>query len=109
MTPTWFLLLRATPDWLRLTRDERRRLSDEHLGAALQACPALRLRHFDAEAFSTVCSDLVMVESATALQQHALMERLRDSPLFNRPYFELLHVIPALEDGYRAYEAGRCD
>lgn len=32
------------------------------------------------------------------------IERLRDSPLFAVPYFELVDILPALEDGYLDFE-----
>jgi hypothetical protein len=32
------------------------------------------------------------------------MERLRDTDLFAKPYFEIVNIIPAIEDGFRAFE-----
>ena len=58
-----FILLRATEQWLRLTREARRHLSDEHVGGALKRFPALKLRYFDAEAFSAECSDIMLIET----------------------------------------------
>lgn len=40
------------------------------------------MRYFDAEAFTTQCSDVMMTE----------------------PYFELVQIVPAIEEGYQAYE-----
>jgi len=104
MRYAFFVLLRALPAWLRLTRDERRRHADAHLGGALAASPGVRIRHFDAEAFSGLCSDLLLVECDDPKQHYFFIERLRDTPLINEPYFEVVHIIPAIEDGYRAFE-----
>jgi hypothetical protein len=96
-----FILLRATEQWLRLSREARRRLSDEHVGTALRQLPALKLRYFDAEAFSADCSDIML----TDLQQHYdFIERLRDSPLVTAPYFEFVKVVLTIEDGFRGFE-----
>jgi hypothetical protein len=101
---TFFVLLKATPQWLRLTREERGALADEHLVAVLSQMPQLTMRHFDAEAFTTVCSDVMMIETPDPRQYYFFIEKLRDSPLVTTPYFEIVQIIPAIEDGYRAYE-----
>jgi hypothetical protein len=101
----FFILLRATPEWLRLSRPERSAHVEQHLVPLLRAYSAVRTRHFDAEAFSTVCSDVMLVETTDLTQYYSFIEGLRDSPLVTVPYFEFLHIIPAIEDGFRAYEA----
>lgn len=101
----FFIHLRALPEWLRLSREQRRALGETHLHALLPRYRGeLRLRHFDAEAFSAPCSDLMLVETDDPLKHYDFMERLRDSPLLAVPYFEVLQIIPALEDGYAAFE-----
>lgn len=105
---SFFILLRALPAWLQLARAERQRIAEQAMGSALalaSAAQPVSLRHFDAEAFSGVCSDIVLCEASDMFQWHCVMESLRDSPVFSAPYFELLHIIPALEDGYRQFEA----
>lgn len=109
MRYTFFVMLRATPAWLRLTRDERRALTDRHLGGALTASPGIRVRHFDAEAFTAVCSDVMMVDTDDPGLHYFFMERLRDTPLIHVPYFEVVHIIPAVEDGFRQFERGEAD
>lgn len=103
----FFLHLRALPQWLRLPRSERGVLAQQHL---LNLVPRyegrLTLRHFDAEAFSAPCSDVMLVETADPVLHYDLMERLRDSPLITHPYFEVLQIIPTIEDGYQAFEQG---
>lgn len=105
MKYAFFLLLRATPAWLALTRAQRRGVVAEHLTPLLERSPALSTRHFDAEAFSTVCSDVMLVETSDPAHHYHFIERLRDSPLITVPYFELVQIIPTIEDGFRAFEA----
>jgi hypothetical protein len=105
MNYVFFTLLRATPAWLALTRQRRKELGDEHLGAALQArAGTLRMRYFDAEAFTALGSDLMMTETEDPKHHYFFMEQLRDSPLITHPYFEVVQIIPTVEDGYQAYE-----
>ncbi len=100
-----FLLVNALPAWLRLPRNERAQIFETEVLALLPQYPGLRLRHFDAEAYSAVCSDVLMLELPDARTLHFFIEALRDSSIYTEPYFELRHIIPAWEDGYRAYEA----
>lgn len=106
MTPayTYFVFLRATPAWLRLSRSERDRLAQQHLTPLLGEPEHLRMRFFDAEAFSAFCSDVMMIETDDPMRHYFFMEGLRDTPLIHTPYFEVLQIVPALEDGFRAYE-----
>ena len=76
-----FILLRATEQWLRLTREARRRLSDEHVGTALQRLPALKLRYFDAEAFSADCSDIMLIETTDTVQKNTIPAPRRQSAM----------------------------
>ena len=99
-----FLQLKASAAWLRLPRDERRQIGENHLGGALQKCPALKLRHFDAEAFSADCSDIMMIETADLIQYYDFIEMLRDSPLVTTPYFEFVRIVTTVEDGFRGFE-----
>jgi hypothetical protein len=104
MTLTIFLLLRADPSWLRLTRDQRARIADKSLAAHFST-PGLRLRHFDAEAFHARISDIAVIEAEDPQAYYFAIEALRDSALIAEGYFELVEIIPSFEDGYKAYEA----
>lgn len=102
---TLFLHLRALPAWLALSRSERHRIGAEAIGHAL-ADTGVTYRHFDAEAFSAACSDIAVLEAADHGGLNRVMERLRDSAIFARPYFEVVSIIPAMEDGFRHFEQG---
>ncbi len=101
---TLFLLVRALPSWLALPRPRRREI-------ALSAAPGdgIDLRQFDCEAFSAMCSDIWMVTGGSAGAINTAMERLRDTPLFAQPYFEFVAILPAIEDGWKAFEAAEVD
>lgn len=98
---TTFLHLTARPEWLALSRQNRAGIA----ATALAAAQFDTVRHFDAEAFSGICSDVVMVTAADAVAQNNAMERLRDTAIFTVPYFDLVAIIPTLEDGFRQFEA----
>ena len=66
--------------------------------------PPRASRFFDAEAFSARCSDILMVETDDLAAYGYLIDALRDTAFFGKPYFEVVEVIPALEDGHVAYD-----
>lgn len=101
---TLFLLVRALPSWLALPRPRRREI-------AIGAVPGgdIKLRQFDCEAFSAMCSDIWMLTADSAGAMNTAMERLRDTPLFAQPYFEFVAILPAIEDGWKAFEAAEVD
>lgn len=98
-----FMLIRALPAWLALPRTERARIASAALASAAAEAD-LRYRYFDAEAFSARCSDVLMLQIEDVRSYGFAIERLRDSPLFAEPYFELVDIVPALEDGYLDFE-----
>ena len=105
MKYVFFLMLRATPAWLALSRLQRRDIADQHLRPLLAASgDKLTMRYFDAEAFTADCSDVMMTETADPKLHYYFMEGLRDSPLITVPYFEVVRIVPAIEDGYEGYE-----
>ena len=98
---TLFVLVRALPAWLALPRERRREI-------AATAAPddGTQVRQFDCEAFSAMCSDIWMLTGPSAGALNTAMERLRDTALFAHPYFEFVAILPAIEDGFRDFEAG---
>lgn len=95
---TLFILVRALPAWLQLSREKRQQI-------ARQSAPQnkVSIRQFDCEAFSAICSDIWMVTAGSAAELNTVMERLRDTPLFAHPYFAFVAILPAIEDGWKAY------
>ncbi len=103
MTFTAFVLLMTTPEWLALARAERSAVATSAFASAFPD-DTVRLRYFDAEAFSGRVSDVAMIQAESAEAHYFAIERLRDTPLFTVPYFRIVEIIPAYEDGYQAFE-----
>ena len=104
MKLTIFLLLRANPSWLKLTRDQRVRIAEHGLGSHFSQ-PGMQMRHFDAEAFHARISDIAVIEADDLQTYYFAIEALRDSPLIADGYFELVEIIPSYENGFKACEA----
>jgi len=96
------------PSWLRLSRADRNAIGSTALADALKddalKDDAVTIRNFDAEAFTGFCSDVAAFEADDLIDFYFVMERLRDSALFAKPYFELVQIVPAIEDGFRHFE-----
>lgn len=108
MKLTAFVLLQAAPDWLAMDRTQRDEIGQAALAKAFDA-PGLSLRFFDAEAFHGRVSDVAMIEAESAESYYFAVERLRDTPLIARGYFQVVDIIPAFEDGHQRFaetEAG---
>lgn len=103
MTWTIFVHLRATPAWLRLPPAERDTIAAECLAEAL-VDDRVTMRFYDAEAFSGAASDIAVFETSDMLAYYFTMERLRNTPLISAPYFEVVSITPALENGFRAFQ-----
>lgn len=103
MKMTVFLLLRAAPSWLRLDRAERGSLAASALETFTR--DGLRLRLFDAEAFHGKVSDICMVEADDPVTYYFALERLRDTSVIAEGHLEVIDILPAYENGFRAFEA----
>ena len=100
---TAFLHLFARPNWLALDRPARREIAAAATQHALSG-GAVQLRFFDAEAFHATISDVAMLSADSPEQYYFAIERLRDTPLFTKPYFTLVNIIPTFENGFEAFE-----
>ncbi|WP_339614562.1 darcynin family protein [uncultured Parvibaculum sp.] len=98
-----FVHLRTTPSWLALPRAQRSAIAAEAFAQALPS-DEVRMRYFDAEAFTGRCTDLALFETTDLKAYYFAIERLRDTPLFTVPYFEVTDIIATVEDGYIAFE-----
>ncbi|ARU92627.1 darcynin family protein [Tatumella citrea] len=100
---TVFVLLKTTTAWLRLPRKERNRIADRVMAEVLSD-GKVTLRMFDAEAFTTRCTDVAMFQAEDMQSFYYSIERLRDSELITTPYFEIAEIIPTIEDGFKEFE-----
>jgi hypothetical protein len=64
-----------------------------------EAYPELSLRRFDSAAFAGRCSDVLVWETSDVAQYHDAVERrCATVDRWARPWFEVVDVIPAVED-----------
>ncbi|MEU8520791.1 darcynin family protein [Streptomyces sp. NBC_01216] len=97
-------MLQFQPAWLRLERGERAHVWETVKTLAGRA-RGVRLRWFDAEAFSAEYSDVLFVETDDLAAYYMFWEAVRDTELFTVPYVEVKQVVTAVEEGFAAYDA----
>ncbi len=103
----FFWLVKTTPAWLALPplgEGGRFDFVEKVLKPIMGQFRQIDLRFFDAEAHTAVCSDVMMWTVKDAGQYGAMVEKLRET-LFWDHYFQVLQIIPALEDGYADHYA----
>jgi hypothetical protein len=101
---TFFMLLRSSPDWLALTREARMAFIGETVRPIFGRYPQVSLRFYDAEAFTGRATDVAVFETRDVRAYYFLIDALRDTPFLGLPYFKVLEIIPAVEDGYLEYD-----
>lgn len=101
---TFFILMDATPEWLSLSREERSAFVETELMPIYKKYSKVSVRMFDAEAFSAECSDIAMYETEDVEQYHFMIDAIRDTKIFSVPYFEIVSILPAVEEGYTRYD-----
>lgn len=96
---TVFFLINATPAWLAKTPADRNQFVAEVLRPVIAKHPHVRLRYFDAEAYSARISDVMMWEVGKRDDYHALVEDLRETQFWGS-YFDVQEIIATVEDGF---------
>jgi hypothetical protein len=100
---TVFMSLRATPAWLALEPKTRFAFLDGKIAPVLKRHAAVRLRFFDAEAYSADVSDVAVWETADLRAYRKLVDDLRETEFWGT-YFEVVSIVPAVENDYaRSY------
>ncbi len=106
----FFWLVKTAPAWLALPplgAGGRFEYVEQVIKPILTQFPQASLRFFDAEAHTAVCSDVMLWTVHDSAQYSAMVEKLRET-LFWDHYFQILSIIPALEDQYAEhYEQAR--
>lgn len=103
-TYTLFMLLKTTRRWLDLEPKVRFAFIKENVNPILEAHPTVSMRFFDTESYTARISDIVVWETSDLVAYQSVIKGLRDT-IFWDHYFEVLEIIPAVEDGYAAYYA----
>jgi hypothetical protein len=101
---TFFMLLKTEPAWLAKSRAERLQFLGAVIRPILAKYPGVALRFYDAEAFTGRCTDVAVWETADLRQYYFLVDALRDTAFFAAPYFTVVDIVPAIEDGYAEYD-----
>ena len=99
-TYTFFVHMQATRAWLALSHNKREAFAKEELAPLLAQFPNIALRFYDAEAFTTKCSDIAVFETGSIPDFYTLMDAIRDSKIFTVPYFEFVDIFPAIEANF---------
>jgi len=99
---TVFYWLRTGSEWLKLSPAERNAFVDSALRPILRRYPQVKLRYFDAEAYSAEVSDVLAWEFHTDSAYAAVVECLRETRFWNH-YFEVIKIIPCVEDGFASH------
>jgi Darcynin, domain of unknown function len=105
MNWTYFLHLKTLPAWLALSREDRQKIVEPAFAKAMPEGGGVTMRYFDADAFHADFTDVAMFEATDPKAYYYALERLRDTPLFAVPYFEITQIVQTIEDGYRAFVA----
>jgi hypothetical protein len=92
---TIFVHMNARREWLLLKREARAEFVEAELAPILVRHPQVKITFYDAEAFTTLCSDIATFETESLDEYAALMDELRDSKLFTVPYFDFVGIFPA--------------
>lgn len=98
---TFFMLLKATTQWRALDADAQRAVFDAALITVFNGYPELRMSRFNAGAFHGRCTHMIvweLLDGADVWQYEAAVEALHAQPFFAAPLFEIMDVIPGVED-----------
>lgn len=96
---TFFMLVRTTNDWLKLTPKERFGFLGDVIVPILTSHPTVSMRFFDSEAFSSDFSDVVMWETGDVMAYQAVVESLRETSFWGH-YFEVREIVASIENAY---------
>jgi Darcynin, domain of unknown function len=99
---TFFMLVKTTAIWLQISPKERFEFLEKTISPILKKHPSVQMRFFDSEAFSGHFTDVLMWETAEIQEYQFLVEKLRET-LFWGTYFEIVEIIPAIENAYAKY------
>lgn len=96
---TVFMMVKTTNTWLKLEPKDRFGFLDKTIQPILKKHPTVKMRFFDSEAFSGTASDIVVWETDDLRSYQHLVEELRESDFWGT-YFDVLDIIPSIENAY---------
>jgi hypothetical protein len=95
-----FMIVKTTRHWLDLATPQRLDFLRSDIYPLLRDRP-VKLRYFDAEAFTARASDVLLWETEDLSAWQWLCDHLRETKFWDH-YFEVLEIIPSLEANYLA-------
>jgi Darcynin, domain of unknown function len=95
----FFMMVRTTNEWLALTPTARFAFLGDVIVPILAANPAVSMRFFDSEAFSSAFSDVVLWETADFMAYQSVVEQLRETAFWGT-YFEVMEIVASIENAY---------
>lgn len=98
----YFMLVKTTTTWLQISTKKRFEFLEETIKPILAKHSAVNMRFFDSEAFSGRYTDVLMWETANVRDYQLLVEQLRET-LFWGTYFEIVEIVPAIENAYALF------
>lgn len=101
---TFFVHMNATKEWLSLSREARQEYFSNSQQEVFAQYPGVNLRLYDVEAFSARCSDIAVYETDDIREYYFLIDALRDTKIYTVPYFDIVDIFPAIEEGFMEYE-----
>jgi hypothetical protein len=102
LNQVYFMLVKTTTTWLQIPVKERFEFYNQTIAPILAKYPSVKMRFFDSEAFSGHFTDVLMWETSEIKDYQFLIEELRET-LFWGTYFEIVEIIPAIEDAHLLY------
>jgi Darcynin, domain of unknown function len=101
-TQTFFMMLKTTTTWLQLKPADRFAFLGSTIKPILDKHPTVKLRFYDAEAFSGRLSDVAVWETSDVNGYQALVEDLRETAFWGT-YFDVVDIIPTIENAYASH------
>ncbi|WP_248925120.1 darcynin family protein [Paenibacillus hamazuiensis] len=104
MNHCFVVTIEVDASWLALPRETRRTYAAEVYAIAGRYSGEVRVKYFDADAFSGKCSDFVICETENTMAYHSIWEEIKDSPVFSNGFFRIKDVLFGIQNAYQAYE-----
>ena len=93
------MLVKSTRAWLDLPNEQRAAFLNNEIRPLLQERPEIKMRLFDAEAFTTSATDVLLWEAKDISAWMWICDHLRETRFWD-DYFLVLDILPSLEGNY---------
>jgi Darcynin, domain of unknown function len=98
-TFTIFMLVKTTPEWLKLMPPARFGFLRSDIEPILAAHPKVKMRFFDSEGYNSRATDVVVWETSDLREYQAVVDKLRESRFWSA-YFDIVEIVPSVENAY---------